>query len=289
MNTGKWILSTPLLGLTRGYISLITFALISTAMGDVDYDTARTLGTRISGKVSNEKITPLWAPDGSALYRHKGSHILRVDTRTGKTEPAIDHALLKKNFKGLDPRIRRFEIAEDGSFICLAVAGKQVRTLRISGNSVEETDAFVLVPRKATGGTKSGKGNRASQIFFINNTTEPVDIFWVDSSKVRKKYTTLQPGETSTQNTYAGHVFIAGNLAFTASEKPAMAYLATEEATAPPAAKASYDWSSKFRKNNLFVSLRGKETQLTTDGSKDWNYCGPLHWAPDGSHLVAMR
>ncbi|MBT3396839.1 MAG: hypothetical protein HN423_06630, partial [Alphaproteobacteria bacterium] len=197
--------------------------------------------------------------------------------------------MLKKKFQGLEPRIRRFEVAGNGDFVCLAVAGKQVRTLRISGNSVEETEAFALVPRKATTGTKSGKGNRASQIFFINNTAEPVDIFWVDASKVRKKYTTLQPGGTSTQNTYAGHVFIAGNLAFTATEKPAMAYLAAKETPAPPPAKASYDWSAKFRKTNLFASLRGKETQLTTDGSKDWSYCGPLHWSPDGSHLVAMR
>ena len=262
--------------------------LVSTATAGVDYKAARSLQGRMGGTVANQKIAAVWAPDGSALYYRRGGKILRVDTRNGESTTAIESSLLKPFFQGLQPRILRFEIDQNGDFVCLAAAKKQVHIFRVSSGKVTElepeADPFALVPRKAGKRERSGMGHGSTRIYFINNSPEPADIHWVDFSGVHQKMITLEPGKTYAQSTTAGHVFTAGKLAFTATKKPAIAYIA---AALPKSiiVQVSKEWKATFKNHNLFAD----GTQLTFDGSEDWKYCGPTYRSPDGRYLVAMR
>ena len=260
--------------------------LVSTAMAGVDYKAARSLQGRMGGTVPNQKIAAVWAPDGSALYYRRGGKILRVDTQTGESTTVIEPSVLKPFFQGLQPRILRFEIGQNGDFVCLAAAKKQVHTLRVSSGKVmklePEADPFALVPRKASKWERSGAGHGSTRIYFINNSLEPADIHWVDFSGVHQKMITLEPGKTYAQSTTTGHAFIAGKLAFTATKEPAIAYLAS---TPQKDAPASVRWRATFKNYNLFAD----GIQLTHEGSKEWKYCGPTYRSPDGRYLVAMR
>ena len=116
----------------------------------------------------------------------------------------------------------------------------------------------------------------------MNNTTKPVDLFWVNSSKIREKYTPLDPGEIFSQNTFSGHVFVAGKLAFTATQKPAIAYLDSKPLSEPTLSK---NGKPTFKNNNLFAD----GVQLTYDGTAKNRYAGPTFQSPDGRYLIAMR
>ncbi len=269
-------------------ICVVAALLASMAMSEVDYASARSLRKRMAGTVESQKFSPIWAPDGSALYYRHGGGVLRVDTQTGESESAIDTDVLAPFFQGNSPRIWRFEIDEKGDFLCLAAAKGQVRTLRVSSGKATglkpEADPFALVPRKVGKQERSGTGHGSTQLFFVNNSTDPADIFWVDSSRIRKKFTTLAPGKTYIQNTTAGHVFLAGKLAFTATKKPGIAYLAAEPPKPIPV-QAPKERMAIFKNHNLFSD----GIQLTHDGSEEWKYCGPTYRSPDGRYLVAMR
>lgn len=49
----------------------------------------------------------------------------------------------------------------------------------------------------------------ASRIAFVNGTGRPVVISWLDYDGLRHEYATIDPGGTYTQETYAGHLWVA--------------------------------------------------------------------------------
>ncbi|VGO15290.1 Dipeptidyl aminopeptidase 4 [Pontiella desulfatans] len=281
------------------------FAVLSiatAAFATVDDAAVRALKNKMSGAVENATLSPVWNPDDSALFHQSGGTVWEVSTATGQKKEAIAPESLARFFDGKPPVIPHFTITETGGFVCLAVAGKQIRTISASGQDlsvVEPADnPFALQPKPVGPNTRSGKGNGGTKLHFINDTEETHAIEWIAPSGTRRKYATLKPGETHVQNTYAGHVFTAGGLAYTAAKQPAIAFLSAKPVkrdngkrpaktpNTPPA-----KWSAEIRDHNLFVKNNetGKELQLTTDGSKDWNYVGPMRWSPNGRHLVVSK
>jgi dipeptidyl aminopeptidase/acylaminoacyl peptidase len=283
------------------FLIFITVAMAPYAWCAVDYEAAASLRSRVSDTVKNAKLLPIWAPDSTALYIQRGGGIVRIDTATGREEDAIEPGLLKKLFPGAEPFIRNFGFDANGRAVFLVTADKQVRTLRVNGGVLEpvepKDDPFALPARKATPNSRSGSGKGSTRLYFVNNTDEPQEITWISAEGERKAYTTLEPGQTYSQNTHAGHLFTAGKLAFTARKQPSVAYLGTEPVQKSRKPKGeeeetvSKGWKAEFKAFNLYVKNRetGQTTQLTTDGSEGWEYCGPLEWSPDGRYVVAMR
>ncbi|WP_372808626.1 DPP IV N-terminal domain-containing protein [Pontiella sp.] len=279
----------------------VALSIAAEAWCAIDYEVANSLRGRVSNTVKNAQLLPVWAPDASALYIQRGSGIVRVDTATGQEEDAIAPGILETLFPGEEPFIRNFGFDADGRTVFLVTAGKQVRTLRVKGTVIETVapadDPFALPARKATPKSRSGNGKGSTKLYFVNNTDEPHEIAWISAAGERVVYTTLKPGESSSQNTHAGHLFTAGKLAFTARKQPGVAYLGAEPA-APQGRKpkaeedtASNGWKAEFKEFNLYVKNRQTDqtTQLTTDGTENFKYCGPLEWSPDGRYVVAMR
>lgn len=283
------------------FLSTITIAAPENSSG-VDYEPARLLEKRMAGKVENTTLLPVWRPDESALFYQVENTILEVSSTTGEKLPVIHPELLAGFFNGRSPTIPHFTIGENGEFICLAVAGKQISTIKASDKGATLIDAkknpFALIPKKAGPRTQSGQGNGDTKIYFINNSDETHTIEWISQSRTRRKYATLKPGETHIQNTYADHVFTAGGLAFTATKQPGIAFLASKPEKTPTHKNSSKTQHSpqqnrvaEIRDYNLFVKNieTGKELQLTRDGSKGWKYCGPFLWSHNGHHLIAFK
>ncbi len=262
-----------------------------------DRQSAETLEKRLTGSVTGMEINPVWAPDDSALYIHDSEQIMCIDTRSGKSRPMIDFDALAKKIGAESPRIVRFAIAESDDFICLIEAGGNYSTLTINGSRIEEVDPlddpFALQPKHRDRHVQSRYTGGETAIIFINNTDQPVQLHWADSAGLLQAYNTIQPGDCYRQHTFAGHAWVAGQLAFVAAGEPALAYLGSSprERTTEPRADAPGKWESNFHENNLFVRNRstGQETQLTTDGTSEWRYCGPAIESPDGRYLMAIR
>ncbi len=262
-----------------------------------DHASAETLQQRMNGTVRNMEIHPIWAPDDSALYLHEDRQILRVDTASGKSRPMIDYNAIAKAVDGDSPRIERFSITEKGDFICLVQSGNHYSSLHIDGSKIQpvapEDVPFALSPRSSSESVRSGANGRETAIIFINNTEEPVQLFWADSAGIRQAYNTVAPGDAYRQHTFAGHAWVAGPLAFIAEDEPAIAYLGASPPPREPHPQHSdtRKWDTIFRDHNLFVKNRetGKETQLTTDGTAGSGYGRPATESPDGRYLVAMR
>jgi len=133
-----------------------------------------------------------------------------------------------------------------------------------------------------------------TEIKFINQLSEEVEIFWIDPSGSKHSYGKLSPGESRRQHTFAGHVWAAAardgqaQLAFAADEQPGQAVISELKPVAtaqrhkrsrrlpPPAASRSPDdkWEVFVRNDNLFLREIGttNETALTTNATPKDSY-----------------
>ena len=56
---------------------------------------------------------------------------------------------------------------------------------------------------------RSGPSDDVTEVEFVNETDQPVQLFWVDGSGRRQAYNKVAPGESVRQHTYVGHVWVA--------------------------------------------------------------------------------
>lgn len=56
---------------------------------------------------------------------------------------------------------------------------------------------------------RSGASDDVTEVEFVNETAQPVQLFWVDSSGRRTAYDKVAPGASIQQHTYVGHVWVA--------------------------------------------------------------------------------
>ena len=234
---------------------------------------------------------------GHRYITRSKNQIFEVKTATGKKSKIVTAESLADIFNGDKPVIHCFLRANDNGILCLAQSGSIIKTLKISGESITPVfradNPFVIVPHKIVPETQSSYNRAVSKIIFVNDTSERVDIEWIDQSKCRTKYASLEPGQLHIQKTRLGHAFIAGDLAFFAKKEPAIAYLSSKPVPKKEAVNSEKPkkWSARIEQNNLYIknSKTEKEIQLTTDGVKGWSYRAPFLWSSDGGYLVASK
>ena len=56
-------------------------------------------------------------------------------------------------------------------------------------------------------------GDTPTTIQFVNNSNQPVSIYWIDYSGKRVLYAVLQPGQSYVQDTWLSHPWVATNAA----------------------------------------------------------------------------
>ncbi len=236
----------------------------------VDYSRALSLGGRFEGKVFRDVVVPHWLPDNRHFW-------YQVTTGPGTREYVLVDAATG--------RMKRAGSAE---------------TLGLPNTEPLSTSGLHSLASRHS--TRTGE---ETAIRFRNVMTRPANIFWMNESGGQQSYGRVEPGQTQELHTYAGHVWLVTD----ESGSPLGYFEATPDTLEiqidGPSAKlapahphpgrdgenGSPDgkWSIRFADQNVeLVSAYGETTLLTTNGTPDHPYRGPVVWSPDSEHCAVL-
>jgi dipeptidyl aminopeptidase/acylaminoacyl peptidase len=236
----------------------------------IDYSLARSLAQRTEGKVFRDALAPHWLPDNQHFW-------YRVTTGPDTHEYVLVDAATGE--------IKRASSAEK-----LGVT---------EGGRVSTSSQRSLAPKRTT-----HTGNETS-LRLSNTTAGSVEVFWVDESGEHKPYGRIPPGQTKEFHTYAGHVWLVtdslGSPLGFFEATPDVLEVAIDgkpENIEPPRERRNRrgsgrspdeKFSVRFENQNaVLVSASGETTLLTTNGSAENPYRGPVVWSPDSRHCVVF-
>jgi dipeptidyl aminopeptidase/acylaminoacyl peptidase len=236
---------------------LIFYGLTEAGGSSADYQRARTLRQRFSGKVFRDNIDPHWVADGSMFWYRVAAgsdsyEFILVDAQNGLRRAAFDakrmaNALtdagvanvrpealpieqLEFDIQDRTPRTVQFQ-ADQRVWRC----DLQTYQLEVLGQAQPESLAAIPPDRAPGASLRTGK-----QVYltFVNQTDGDVELFWLDAGGQRQSYGLLRPSQERRQHTYAGHVWLVadtdGNAiaVYQAVEQPARVLIG-RQTTAP--------------------------------------------------------
>lgn len=293
-----------------------------------DYDRALSLAQRTENKVFRSRVRPQWLPDGARFWYRidtgPGSHeFVLVDAGSGLRQPLFDHvaaaraatAALGTNTVPQALPFDRAELTPDAASLAFRAAGKRWR-LRIADATItpDETQERNLAPRTPDRiPRRSRTTGEETELTFLNQTREDVELFWLDTEGTRRPYGRLRPGQERRQHTFEGHVWITTDrfgttlAVFEADASGNRAVIEETQGTpttpapsTPPRAPrtergTSPDgrWIAFVQDHNLHLREAAQpQTQpirFSQDGTPDDAYSPDVTWAPDSSAVVARR
>lgn len=250
-----------------------------------------------------------------------------IDAKQGTRTPAFDHARLAANLSDvLNREIRADALPLGGvgfdeelkSLTC-TVGDRRFRcdleSYELADIAVD-TGSEASLPIKDRAPRISRTSDSETEIVFVNQTSQPLRLMWRDYEGGRREYGVVKPGEERRQHTFVGHVWEAQDAqgallaVFVAELDVRRAIIAadakprsiTDPAPSPPAGEmrrrnVSPDghWAVDLRDDNVFLRNLDSsedapaEVTLTTDGTKQDSYQGPILWSPDSSKLLLLQ
>ncbi len=253
----------------------------------------------------------------------------RLDLTSGERTPLFDStrlsASLAQHFAASAPPNASAPANEPAPSIeSLTLSGRrlilllrdhpQVLSCDLDSYAITDADPADLgdmrLPLQA-GVQRSRDGGPSSGLLIVNSTPTPVSMVWIDASGSKHPYATVKPGDSYRQHTFAGHAWAFerpdGSLlgSVRARRDPRIVILGAvaqppspppQEPTPQPPARDPANspdgaFTVFFRDNN--AGLRslpsGEEHMLTTDGTPDNAYNGPVFWSPDSAHVVFLH
>jgi dipeptidyl aminopeptidase/acylaminoacyl peptidase len=283
-----------------------------------DYERATTLEQRTANKVFKATVTPQWMPGDKAFwYVNELSNGRRewiwVDTHRGQRRAAFDHGRLAKQLaekagQQVDPERLPLENVQFASAKeCTFTAFKQPWRCTLPNHQLTrlETAATPQAAQPLAELQASGESKVEISVELVNDTKQPLELFWVDRSQKHITYGTLAPGASRTQKTFVGHVWLARGskpqyFAAFAAKLPGARMVFTAKLKTAPAATAkraqhsvspNEKWEAYFKNHQLFIrDLSTKqEQQWSKNGSAEDRYEGPILWSPDSKYLLVMQ
>ena len=276
---------------------------------------AEEFGRSAPSLLLRNELRPYWsANDSFLIYRvntgRDGHQFFKVDPASGAESSAFDHHLLaaalgKAANQSVSPSnlpVDQLEFAADSQSISFRAFGKSwdysIPDQRVSQSDVAPKGADLLPPEDAMRGTR--RNGEATPLTIENGTPGEIEMFWVDGSGQRKSYGKLPAGQSTTQQTYAGHVWLMTDSSgvplagVETPEAPSLARITERVKPAPrPAENLSPDgkWRALILHHNLVIepAASGASITLSTGGSENDGFIRPLHWSPDSKKLVAFR
>jgi dipeptidyl aminopeptidase/acylaminoacyl peptidase len=272
-------------------------------------------GKNVPSLVTRNEVRTHWSPDDAVLvYRVNtgpGEHrFFKVDPASGGKSPAFDHEKLaaalgeaanQKTGENNLP-LEQLEPAANGESITFRAFGKSwkytIPDNRISPSGLPPRGAELLPPEDAMRGTRSD--GEATPLIIENATPGEIEMFWVDSKGQRKSYGKLPAGQSTTQQTYAGHVWLitdAEGTPLAGVETPPTPSLARVTERVKPAPRQPENvspdgkWRALILNHNVVIEpvASGASITLSTNGSEKDHFIRPLIWSPDSKKLVAFR
>lgn len=171
-----------------------------------------------------------------------------------------------------------------------------------TGGRTSATAPEPVLEKLTWDGPHRSKNGGDTSFVIQNRLTRRVEMIWSDSGGGRKSYGFVQPGESKSMHTYAGHAWIIAESTgrelgwFYGKTSPARVVI--EEASLPKLADTTKkEQKPEAPRERLFIRDRnvylreaiGQEIAITTDGSAKNEYRGPLHLSPDGKHALVMQ
>ncbi len=236
------------------------------------YERAQSLIRRTEGKVFRDSISPKWLPGNLSFW-------YRVS---------------------IGPDLNEYVLVD-------ATTGKTERSDSLQGLGLPEGDRTSTSAARSLKPKRTRRTGEETSLKVKNTLDDSVEVYWVDTAGERRSYGRLLPGTTKDFHTYVGHVWLLsdalGNplgffeatstsLEIEADGKPTLEEKSSSTLERPEKSGQSPDgkWSIRFEKHNaLLVSSDGESSQLTSDGTEQNPYRGPIRWAADSQHCVVLR
>jgi len=281
-----------------------------------------------SARVYRDKVEPHWFADNQHFWyrndlRGGAREFIVVDAAQGKRQPAFDHETVARQIGSVTATklpVRELEFSADGATITL-IGEEQSWLFHRSSGKVEpipgsRTNAAnpsnrlpnLSRPRPST------RTDASTEITFVNQLSESVNVFWIDDQGGRQSYGSVGAGARREQHTFGGHVWLVANASgqtvgvFEARDNGGVAIIdgatsvvepdepgprrernrrgATSEVESP-----NGQWLAVVRDNNVFIRAQSSESDwqpLSSDGSAE-NAYRRVAWSPDSRHLIAWR
>jgi dipeptidyl-peptidase 4 len=308
--------------LTAAWLMALGFAKGEGGWSRADYEHARGLRERTQGKVFRDRVQPHWFDEDRRFwYRNDlaggAREYVLVETETGRRQPAFDHARLAgawtqatgESVAATHLAIDSLRFEEEARVIRFRsgahawrcdLANYELR--RDDGPTASEDSLPVLDGPRAT--TRTGE---ETEVTFVNRTSMPVRLYWLDFEGERRAYGGIEPGGERRQHTFGGHVWLAVGegdqvlAVFEAADEASVAVIGGEGTRARRRSpeRRSRDgltspdglWRAYFADHNLQVRdlESGEEFSLSTDGTAEDAYDGRVYWSPDSKRVVAVR
>ena len=299
------------------------FAVFSASMATAQdirpaMEKAERFGRESARMLVRNDVRPFWAKDAPRLVYQvitapKEHRYFQIDLTSGAKSPAFDHealaqALAKAAGKDVRPNALPLEdlnVPPDPGTIRFRAFGHGWRfdsaKNQLTPDEVPPQAVGLLSPADAAR-TRGGSGG-PTQLTLENATAGPLEMFWLEGGGQRKSYGKIPPGESVTQGTYAGHVWILADATGTdlagvvAKDTPSVARVTGKVNPKPRPDRRSGDqspdgqWRAAIRNHNLIIEpvAGGDAVTLTKDGTRQDGYEGPLQWSPDSKKLIAWR
>ncbi|MCA9064343.1 MAG: DPP IV N-terminal domain-containing protein, partial [Planctomycetaceae bacterium] len=173
-------------------------------------------------RVYRDRVTPVWLSGNSQFwYRIDLSEGRRefwlVDAEAGTRLPAFDHAQVATQLA----KITGMEIAADALPV-ESLDFRKDKTVLLKGTTAQwvlDRESGSLNPVSAEQSPDSAiqlflpprpsqNGGTDVDLEISNALEEPIQVIWISTDGERRSYGTIQPGQTHSQHTYAGHVWL---------------------------------------------------------------------------------
>ncbi len=314
-------------GLLAAAVALAVASAVHAQGSRRDYERAASLRSTSAGQVFRDRVDPHWLPGGSTFWYvvktgPASREFVFVDAEKGERRPAFDHARLAQALQAAGVVAARPDWLEltalewDGATaLRFTVAAKQWRVSLATYAILEQSPA----PATALAGlaldaipTATRRNGPETSLRFINRTSGPVQVLWLDREGDRQPYGTIAAGQTHDQHTFSGHVWLIKNAdekiiaAFEAGDTARTAEITGAAPPRPPPVNPQRaprpanprvrspdgKWEAAIKAHNVVLrdTATGHEDVLTTDGTARNPYRErAFFWSPNSQKLVALR
>lgn len=225
--------------------------------------------------IYRDKVEPHWFAGESGEtnqfwyrveLRDNGRQFVLVNARAGTRSAAFDHArvaaeLSKQATNHFDAEhlpVETIQFTNGGQMILLqgldASWKLDLPSYKLTPESADDSAGNRLSARRVP--HPSRFTGPATKIKFVNRLKGAVSLFWIDDNGNRQPYGTLKAGDSRSQNTYAGHVWL-----ITAADGKVLAVFQAEA----KAGLAIIDGKSEFRSRQR-EGGNAEETTASPDG-----------------------
>ncbi len=289
-----------------------------------DYDRSAAVEQRTRHKVFREHVVPHWqALDAGFWYRMETApgefEFVVVDPATGARVLLFDQqALARQLGDALQQQVasknlplQRLQLSADQQSVQFSTKLGGPRNWhwnRATHRLESRPQAAESLTQPTIALRPSPAGGAQTRVRFVNQTSAAIQVYWLNFEGEQEHYGTVRAGDAFRHRTFVGHLWLITD----SDDQPLALHAATEtpltveindtgatvtatnsEQRGPTQQGLSPDaqWRAEIRDHNVWLIEVATDTatQLSTSGSADDAFDGPIHWSPDSQKFVVLQ